>query len=86
MSEENKYKINVNRQEPSNEELKKFKNFNKVISKHRSITKRPAYKRKRTYFLLLIILLLTYLIFLSEKETLKEEKGLPQTEQTPKIK
>ncbi len=81
MSEEKKYNINVNRAEPDKQDIKKYENFNNVISKHKAVTKRPNYRRKRTYFILLLILLLAYVVYLSEKE--EKEKGLPQTEQTP---
>ncbi|MCB0401462.1 MAG: hypothetical protein KDD41_05220 [Flavobacteriales bacterium] len=84
MSEEKKYEINVNRPEPDSADIKKYENFNSVISKHRDMTKRPVYKRKRTYFAIFLILILIYIIYLSEKEKKAEEKGLPQTEQTPK--
>ena len=84
MSEEKKYNVNLNRPEPNSADIKKYENFNNVISKHREITKRPVYKRKRTYFTILLILIVVYVLYRSSKENDTKERGLPQTEQTPK--
>lgn len=68
MSKRNKYKINVNRSEPTRKDIKKYSNFNKILSNHRVVTKRPLYKKRRVYFILFIILVILYGIYLSEKE------------------
>ena len=77
MSKEDRYNINVNRPPVKKEDINKYKDFNRIISKHKSITKRSPFKQRRIYFFILLALIIGYLIYLSEKE-----KGLPQKEQT----
>lgn len=50
MSEEKKYKINVNRPELKKDEIKKYRDFRSIVSMHNDITKRPIYKRKKFSF------------------------------------
>lgn len=74
MSKRNKYKINVNRSEPTKKDINKYSDFNKILSSHRTVTKRPLYKRRRVYFILFIILVVLYGIYLSEKEENNREE------------
>lgn len=82
MSEEKKYKINVNRPELKKDEIKKYRDFRSIVSMHNDITKRPIYKRKKVFFFILLLLIVAYLLYLSEREEelIQQEK----TEQTEK--
>lgn len=74
MSEEQKNIIKISRKELSSEQIAKKENFESILSKHKELTKRPAYKQKKYYFILLLILVITYLIYQSDKEKQQKEK------------
>jgi len=74
MLDEEKNIIKVNRKELSSQQVMEKESFDKVLNKHRMITKRPVYKQKRFYFFLFLVLLLTLLFYYSEKEAKQKEK------------
>jgi hypothetical protein len=78
MSAKQKHKIYINRKVLTSKQIKGKENFDGIINKHAKITKRPAYKQKKFYFILFIILVAAYLIYHSEKE-LKEKSRTEQT-------
>ena len=61
-------KININRKELSSQQIGEQENLEGILSKHQSLTKRPAYKQKKYYFLLFLILLIAFLIYYTDKE------------------
>jgi hypothetical protein len=59
--------IKVNQKEISSEEIKEKENLEGILNKHKRFTKRPVYRQKKFYFVLFLILLLTYLLYYSDK-------------------
>ena len=82
MSEENKYKINLNRPEPSKEKVREYNDFGKLMSDHRDITKRPLYSRRRFYFILVLILIIVYILYRAEKDEEKDQQVPVTIEET----
>ena len=65
MSSEKKNIIKIKRKALSSEQVEQKENFEGLVNKHRLATKRPAYKRKRFYFFIFLVLLIAYLIYQS---------------------
>jgi len=68
MLEQQKNKIELNRPKMSVEKVREKENFESIVNQHRKITKRPIYKQKKFYFILFLILIITYFLYVSEKE------------------
>jgi len=68
MVENNKNKIIVSREKISSEEVKLQQNFSKIISHHKKITKRPIYKQKKFFLAILLIMIVSLLLYLADKE------------------
>jgi len=76
MSDDKKNIIKINRKELSSVEIAEKENFEGLVSHHHLITKRPIYKRKRFYFILFLILVISYLLYqVEKKEPTKDQKG-----------
>jgi len=68
MVENNKNKIIVSREKISSEEVKLQQNFSKIISHHKKITKRPIYQQKKFFLAILLIMIVSLLLYLADKE------------------
>ncbi len=68
MVENKKNNIIINREIISSEEVISKQNFTKILETHHQITKRPIYKQKKFYLVILLILLVCFLLYLSEQE------------------
>lgn len=75
-------KININRKKLSSQQVSEQENLDGILSKHQILTKRPAYKQKRYYFLLFLILLIAFLIYYTDKEGEKSNEESTKIEQT----
>lgn len=76
-----KNKININRKELSSQQIGERENLEGILSKHQNLNKRPAYRQKRYYFLLFLILLIAFLIYYTDKTKNKEQQPI-HTEQS----
>ena len=65
---EKKNIVKVNRKEISSQKISEKENFDGIVNTHRNLTKRPIYKQKKFYFLLFLILIITFLVYYSERE------------------
>ena len=68
-------KININRKQLSSDKIREQENFEGIINKHQKLTKRPAYKQKKFYFLLFLILLIAFLLYYTDKTGEKTSKA-----------
>jgi hypothetical protein len=80
MTDKQKNIIKINRQELSSKQVQQKENLEGVLNQHRKITKRPVYKQKKFYFVLFLILLITFLIYYTEKQ--EKNKETSNTEAT----
>ena len=72
---ENKNRIEINRKELSSSQIEEKENFESVLEKHRLITKRPVYRQKKFYFVLFLILFITYLLYYSDKQAKQNKEN-----------
>ncbi len=74
-----KYKFHIDPKEPSEEQVNRHKDFSKLVYSYQKMTrplyKKPLYKNKRAFLVLLLILLLVYLaIEFAEHERSGQDK------------
>lgn len=76
------YKFNIDNPEPDKGKIEKHKNFKKLKANYddavKPLYKKPLYKDKRTFLVILIIFLLAYII---SEITEKEKKDIQQPKQ-----
>ena len=76
------YKFHINKPDPSDEQVKKHKDFKKLLYNYQRATKplykTPLYKNRKVFLALLLILLLAYIV---SEYTDKEKKDKKETEQ-----
>jgi hypothetical protein len=80
-----KYKFHINPKPPAEEQVNRHKDFKKLVYNYQRMTKplykKPLYKDKKAFLILLLILLIAYLVAeFSEQEKKTNEKD--KTEQT----
>ncbi len=61
-----RYKFNINKPDPNEEQIKKNKDFKKVLYNYHKVTKpvymTPLYKNKFVFIFIVVIVILAYLI------------------------
>ncbi|MEM1137314.1 MAG: hypothetical protein AAGI07_15860 [Bacteroidota bacterium] len=84
MDKNNKYKININKPVPSEQELNKYKNFNRVLHQYRRSSHRkmqPNFLQRMNRYIpvliLAIIVLIFVLIFKMINEDTENNKKVP---------
>ena len=67
MPEKQKNIISTNRKQLSTKEVKEKQQLGKILHHHRKLTKRPIYKQRKFYFILVLIIITIYLVYLADK-------------------
>ena len=87
--EESKYKININKPVPSDQEINQFKNFNRVMQQYNRRTghrkMQPNFLQRMNRYLPVLILAIIVLIMVFIFRMVNEEKNNGQTAPSPKI-
>lgn len=82
-----KYKFNINKPDPSDEEINRHKDFKKLKANYHRVTtplyKTPLYKNKKVFLGLLLVVVIAYLISEAIDEEKKNKKEV-STEQKAK--
>lgn len=73
MNKENKHIIKINKAPLSKEQISKKQDFGRILKNHQKLTKRPVYNQKKFYFALFLIVIIAFLLYLSEKEEAEKE-------------
>lgn len=79
-------KFNIDKSDPSDEQLNKHKDFKKLIYNYQTATKPlyriSLYKNKKVFLIILLILLIMFIIVeVLEKEQAPEDPTIQRTEQ-----
>lgn len=82
-------KFNIDKPDPSDEQINKHKDFTKLIYNYQSATKplykTPLYKNKKVFLILLLILLIMFLIIeATDKEKEKPSQDIPSQQEQAK--
>jgi hypothetical protein len=81
-----KYKFNINKKEPPADRIDRHKDFKKLKANYdeavKPLYKKPLYRDKRAFIVILIIALLTYVLVEIFSEERKEEKKETPTGQS----
>jgi hypothetical protein len=80
-----KYKFNIDNKEPAADKIDKYRDFKKLKANYdesvKPLYKKPLYRDKKAFLVVLIIALLTYILVEVFGEDKKEDKKDPQTQQ-----
>jgi hypothetical protein len=80
-----KYRFKIDEKKLSAEKIDKHKDFKRLRANYdeavKPLYKRPLYKDKKAFIVILIIALLAYLLSEAYKEDEQEQKKVPPTEQ-----
>lgn len=88
MEKENRYKINVNKPVPTDQEINKYKNFNRVLQQYRRTGHRkmqPNFLQRLNKYIPLLILAIIVLIFIWIFKVVNTTKNSGQTSPSPKV-
>lgn len=88
MEKENKYKININKPVPSDQEINKHKNFNRVLQQYRRTGHRkmqPNFLQRMNRYIPLLILAIVFLILMWIFKVVNADKNTGQTAPSPKL-
>jgi len=87
--EENKYKININKPVPTDQEINQFKNFNRVMQQYNRRTghrkMQPNFLQRINRYIPVLILAIVVLIMIFIFRVVNENKANKQTAPSPKI-
>lgn len=87
--EENKYKININKPVPTDQEINQFKNFNRVMQQYNRRTghrkMQPNFLQRINRYIPVLILAIIVLIMVFIFRVVNENNSNGQTAPSPKI-
>lgn len=85
--EENKYQININKPAPTDQDINKYKNFNRVMQQYRRAGHRkmqPNFLQRINRYIPVLILAIILLVLMMIFKMVNDDKSAP-TAPSPKI-